>query len=114
MTVLDDARGWQDDLVQLRRTLHQGPELGLHLPRTQEQVLTELDGLPLEVSTGESVSSVVAVLRSGKPGPRSVLLRGDMDALPVRETTGLDYAADGDRMHACGHDLHTTMLVGAA
>jgi len=115
MTVLDDARTMSDDLVQLRHRLHQHPELGLELPWTQEQVLAAIDGLPLEVSTGADVSSVTAVLRGGAgDGGRAVLLRGDMDALPVRERTGLDYAATGETMHACGHDLHTAMLVGAA
>ena len=116
MTVLDDARAMHDDLVQLRRRLHQHPEIGLDLPRTQEAVLAAIDGLPLEVSTGEGLSSVTAVLRGGAAAgnSRAVLLRGDMDALPVQERTGLDYAATGETMHACGHDLHTTMMVGAA
>ncbi|MFE1771239.1 M20 family metallopeptidase [Streptomyces sp. NPDC059008] len=113
MNLRDDARSLSDDLVRLRRSLHRIPETGLTLPRTQEAVLAELDGLPLEVSTGERLSSVTAVLRGGRPGP-VVLLRGDMDALPVAERTGLDFAADNDRMHACGHDLHTAMLAGAA
>jgi hippurate hydrolase len=105
----------QDDLVHLRRTLHREPEVGLQLPRTQERVLSALQGLPLEISTGDSLSSVTAVLRGGSStGQRSVLLRGDMDALPVAERSGADFAADGDTMHACGHDLHTAMLVGAA
>jgi amidohydrolase len=114
MTVLDDAREMNGDLVRLRRELHGHPEIGLDLPWTQETVLREIDGLPLEVSTGADVSSVVAVLRGGGGSGRSVLLRGDMDALPVQERTGLDYAATGETMHACGHDLHTTMMVGAA
>src|SRR3954452_15804892 len=116
MTVLDDARAMKDDLVQLRHRLHQHPEIGLDLPWTQEQVLAAIDGLPLEVTTGSDVSSVTAVLRggAGSAGNRAVLLRGDMDALPVRERTDLDYAATGETMHACGHDLHTAMLVGAA
>jgi amidohydrolase len=114
MTIADLAAGMQDDLVRLRRDLHQIPELGLRLPQTQERVLAELDGLPLEISTGSDLTSITAVLRGGAPGGRSVLLRGDMDALPVTERTGATYAADGDTMHACGHDLHTSMLVGAA
>ena len=115
MTVLDDARAMSDDLVQLRHRLHQHPEIGLDLPWTQEQVLAAIDGLPLEVTAGSDVSSVTAVLRGeADTGGRAVLLRGDMDALPVHERTGLDYAATGDTMHACGHDLHTAMLVGAA
>ncbi|MFB6435924.1 M20 family metallopeptidase [Streptomyces sp. NPDC056411] len=114
MNLRDDARALSDDLVRLRRSLHRIPETGLELPRTQETVLAELDGLPLEVNTGRpGLSSVTAVLRGGRPGP-VVLLRGDMDALPVAERTGLDFAADNGRMHACGHDLHTTMLTGAA
>jgi amidohydrolase len=114
MTVLDDAQAMRDDLVQLRRRLHQHPEVGLDLPWTQETVLAAIDGLPLEVSTGDGLTSVTAVLRGGHGTGRAVLLRGDMDALPVQEHTGLDYAATGEMMHACGHDLHTTMMVGAA
>ncbi|MFF8895709.1 M20 metallopeptidase family protein [Brevibacterium casei] len=101
------------DLVTLRRTLHANPELGTDLPFTQAQVLEALAGLGLEVSTGDSLTSVVAVLRGGRPGP-AVLQRGDMDALPVTEETGLDFASTNGNMHACGHDLHTAGLVGAA
>ncbi|HEY3509922.1 M20 family metallopeptidase [Kribbella sp. NPDC051137] len=100
-------------LVELRRVLHREPEVGLVLPRTQQVVMDALAGLPLEVSTGREVTSVVGVLRGGAPGP-TVLLRGDMDALPVVEETGLEYAAENGNMHACGHDLHTAGLVGAA
>lgn len=113
MTLLADARALQDDLVRLRRELHRVPEVGLDLPRTQEIVLRALEGLPLEVTTGTATTSVVAVLRGSRPGP-TVLLRGDMDGLPVAEATGLDYAATTGTMHACGHDLHTAGLVGAA
>ncbi|MER5391543.1 M20 family metallopeptidase [Saccharopolyspora sp. NPDC002686] len=112
-TLLDDARALHPDLVRIRRDLHRNPELGLELPRTQERVVSELDGLGLEVGTGAEISSVTAVLRGSRPGP-TVLLRGDMDALPVAEETGLDFAAGNGRMHACGHDLHATMLLGAA
>lgn len=76
-------------------------------------MLDALDGLPLEITTGKGLSSVIAVLCGSRPGP-TVLLRGDMDALPVTETTGLDYASTNGKMHACGHDLHVTGLVGAA
>jgi hippurate hydrolase len=95
--------------------LHREPEIGLELPRTQERVLAALDGLPLTVTPGApGLSSVVAVLRGGRSDGRSVLLRSDMDGLPVAEETGLDFAATNGAMHACGHDLHTTILVGAA
>ncbi|MFZ3417478.1 M20 metallopeptidase family protein [Arthrobacter sp. 3Tela_A] len=101
------------DLVSLRREIHREPEVGLHLPRTQEKILDALDGLGLEITTGKSLSSVTAVLRGGEDGP-SVLLRGDMDALPVEELTDLEYASTNGAMHACGHDLHVAGLVGAA
>jgi hippurate hydrolase len=114
MSMLDDAADLNDDLVRLRHELHREPEIGLQLPRTQERVLAALDGLPLEITTGKRLSSVTGVLRGGRPGP-TVLLRGDMDALPVAERTGVAYASTVEGvMHACGHDLHTTMLVGAA
>lgn len=108
------AAALADELTRLRRDLHAEPETGLALPRTQQKVLAALDGLPLEVTLGTRLSSVTAVLCGEHPGP-TVLLRGDMDALPLHEATGLDYAsAFPGRMHACGHDLHTAMLVGAA
>jgi amidohydrolase len=114
MTVLEDAVAMAGDLRELRRGLHRRPEIGLDLPRTQERVLSELDGLPIDVTTGQSLTSVTGVLRGGRPGP-TVLLRGDMDALPVTEQVDVDYRSETDgTMHACGHDLHTTMLVGAA
>jgi amidohydrolase len=112
--VRDDADRISGDLTELRRAIHAEPEIGRHLPRTQEKVLAALDGLPLEISRGRALSSVTAVLRGERPGG-TVLLRGDMDALPVTERTGLPYASRVDgAMHACGHDLHTAMLAGAA
>lgn len=108
------ARALQPRTVGLRRRLHRHPELGLRLPVTQAAVLAELADLPLRVHTGHSLSSVVAVLDGGRPGP-TVLLRGDMDALPLTEQTGLAYASEIDgSMHACGHDTHTAMLASAA
>ncbi|MET0997885.1 MAG: M20 family metallopeptidase, partial [Marmoricola sp.] len=112
-----DARSMAGELTRLRRELHQEPEIGLTLPRTQERVLAELDGLGLEVSTGTRTTSVTAVLRGGArdaDDPRTVLLRADMDALPIEEESGLDFAASNGAMHACGHDLHTASLVGGA
>jgi len=119
VTVLSDAQELTGDLTDLRHRLHQEPELGLHLPRTQEKVLEALSGLPYEITLGTDTTSVTAVLR-GTGGEASavrpvVLLRGDMDALPIQEHTGLDFSSRIDgAMHACGHDLHTTMLAGAA
>ena len=108
-----EAQSHLGDLIALRRRLHANPELGYDLPFTQQAVLDELAGLGLEITTGESLTSVVAVLRGARPGP-AVLLRGDMDALPVEEETGLDFASTNGNMHACGHDMHTAGLVGAA
>ena len=87
---LDVTTSFDDDLIALRRRLHQVPEIGLDLPQTQAIVLDALAGLELEITTGTSVSSVVAVLRGTADDHtgRVVLLRGDMDALPVVETSG--------------------------
>jgi hippurate hydrolase len=113
-TLEDDAAALQPELAELRHRLHRVPEVGLQLPRTQELVLEAIDGLGLEVTQGEALTSVTAVLRGGRPGP-AVLLRGDMDGLPVQEETGLPWASElPGAMHACGHDLHTAMLAGAA
>jgi amidohydrolase len=116
-TFLERAQAIQPDLVALRRELHRVPELDRELPKTQRLVLDALADLDLEVFPGRALSSVTAVLRGGGhdgAGP-VVLLRGDMDALPVRERTGLEYSSTHDgRMHACGHDLHVAALVGAA
>ncbi len=110
--LLADARKMLPELVELRRRIHREPELGLILPKTQATVLDAIDGMGLAVRTGTSVSSVVADLEVSD-GP-VVLLRGDMDALPMPEDTGLDFASETSGcMHACGHDAHTAMLVGA-
>jgi hippurate hydrolase len=108
-----------DEIAELRHAIHREPEIGLDLPKTQAKVLAALAGLPLEITTGRSLSSVTAVLRGGSAHSRAegpvVLLRGDMDALPVTEETHLPYAsAVPGAMHACGHDAHTAMLAGAA
>lgn len=113
MSLTQDAQTLAPELTALRHELHQIPEIGLQLPQTQAAILRALEGLPLRIVTGTSTTSVVAVLEGGRPGP-VVLLRGDMDALPVAENTGLDFAATNGNMHACGHDLHITGLVGAA
>ncbi|WP_026529395.1 M20 metallopeptidase family protein [Haematomicrobium sanguinis] len=118
----DLAQQFAPDIIALRRELHQNPELGLQLPWTQQRVLEALDGLDLEITQGQGLSSITAVLRGTKNDGDArhgadrpvVLLRGDMDGLPVKEETGLEYASTNGNMHACGHDLHTAGLVGAA
>ncbi len=109
-----DAETLLPDLVSLRRSIHGEPELGLHNPRTLAKIKAALAGLPLELREGPSTTGLIAILRGSDNG-RTVLLRGDTDALPLHEDTGLDYAsATQGAMHACGHDTHVAMLVGAA
>lgn len=112
--LLELARSLQGRTVDLRRDLHRHPEVGNHLPRTQGQVLDAIADLGLDVRTGTSVTSVVATLDTGRPGG-TVLLRGDMDALPMPEDTDVGFASEvPGTMHACGHDAHTAMLASAA
>jgi amidohydrolase len=102
------------EVIELRREIHANPELGLHLPGTQQRVLESLTGLGLDITLGEGLSSVVADLDTGRDGP-TVLLRGDMDALPLTEDTDEPFKSKVEgRMHACGHDSHVAMLAGAA
>jgi amidohydrolase len=112
--LLDQARTLRPAMVELRRKIHRRPEVGLTLPVTQSAVRDALSGLPLEITTGKATTSVTAVLRGARPGP-AVLLRGDMDALPLTEETGVEFSSEVDgAMHACGHDTHVAMLAGAA
>lgn len=116
--LLDSATALSDDIIALRRAIHAEPELGLQTPLTRDKVRTALADLPLEWRSGPSTTGEVAVLKGAKPGVAGrgrVLLRGDMDALPMPEQTGLEFASTIEgRMHACGHDTHTAMLAGAA
>ena len=112
--LLDSASVVVDDVVALRRQLHQHPELGLDNPRTQQRILDALDGLPLDIHTGSGLTSVVADLEGASDGP-TVLLRADTDALPMPEESGEQFCSQVEgRAHACGHDAHAAMLVGAA
>ncbi|MDQ3429443.1 MAG: M20 family metallopeptidase [Actinomycetota bacterium] len=98
----------------LRRDIHREPELGFDTKKTAEKVLVALEGLPLEIEVGVAENGIVATLRGGNDGP-AVGMRADMDALPITEETGLPFASEVEgKMHACGHDGHTSMLVGAA
>jgi len=111
---LTQAQEIQDDLATLRHRLHEEPEIGLHLTKTQAKIVAALEGLGLEVTTGKELTSVTAVLRGSK-SDKTVLLRADMDALPVTELADLPFKSKIDgAMHACGHDLHVAMLIGAA
>jgi hippurate hydrolase len=111
---LDRARSYQKELVAIRHDIHAHPELGLQEVRTADLVAKKLEEWGIEVHRGVGVTGVVGVLRNGN-GQASVGLRADMDALPILEATELPYASQNPgRMHACGHDGHTTMLLGAA
>ena len=116
--LLDSAKGLSDRIVSLRRAIHAEPELGLQTPMTSAKVREALAHLPLEWKEGGATTGMVATLKGAKPGADGhgrVLLRGDMDALPMPEETGLEFASTIEgRMHACGHDTHTAMLAGAA
>lgn len=112
----------QPEIIALRHDIHQHPELGNREVRTSQLVAERLRKLGLEVRTGVAVTGVVAVLKGGKPGP-VIALRSELDALPVREQTGLPYAStakgeyEGNEvgiMHACGHDAHIAILLGVA
>lgn len=112
----------EDKVIAWRRDIHQHPELGNREVRTAKLVADHLRSLGYEVKTGVAVTGVVAVLRGGRPGP-VVALRADMDALPVTEEVDLPFASkvrttyagkDTGVMHACGHDTHVAMLMGAA
>jgi amidohydrolase len=113
--LLDQAAGVLPEVIELRRRIHRHPELGLQLPLTQQAVLDALGDLPVSIRTGTAVTSVVADLTGGAGDGPTILLRADMDALPMPEATGVEYASEVDgSMHACGHDAHTAMLAGAA
>ena len=112
--LLPAAEALLPETVAVRRRLHRRPERGLTLPATQALIVEELKKLGLSSKLGTSTTSVAAVIEGNGPGP-TVLLRGDMDALPLTEDTGLDFSSETDgMMHACGHDTHVAMLLGAA
>ncbi|MFT4025342.1 MAG: M20 family metallopeptidase [Novosphingobium sp.] len=114
-TLVSEADSLSDSITALRRAIHAEPEIGLHTPKTRDKVRAALAHLPLEWREGPSTTGLVAVLK-GAAGPgKRVLLRGDMDALPMPEETGLPFASTiPGTMHACGHDAHVAMLAGAA
>ena len=111
---VEAAESGRDGLLTLRRAIHAEPELGLDTPRTRDKLEAALAGLPLTICRSQRTSGFVAILDGAQSG-RTVLLRGDMDALPIEEATGLEFASrEAGRMHACGHDSHSAMLASAA
>lgn len=120
--IREGASAIEDRLIEWRRDIHQHPELGEQETRTAALVAEHLEKLGLEVQTEVGRTGVVGILKGGKPG-RTVALRADMDALPVKEPAGLPFASTAkgiyhgvevDVMHACGHDAHTAMLMATA
>jgi amidohydrolase len=108
------ARAVLPEVVAVRRAIHAHPEIGLALPATQATILEALAPFDLDVRTGSAVTSVVADLRGGAGDGPTVVLRADMDALPMPEDTGVEFASKQPGvMHACGHDAHVAMLLGA-
>lgn len=111
---MEGSRALQGETIDLRRSIHREPELGLKTPKTLAKVKAALAGLPLQLKSGPSTTGLIAILEGAKPG-RTVLLRGDMDALPMPEDTNVEFSSTvTGAMHACGHDAHTAMLVSAA
>ena len=114
MDTFSEAQSLLPDIIDLRRRIHANPELGNDLPETTAAVLDAISDLDLEIRKSERTTGIVATLHGAKPG-RRILLRGDMDALPMPEDNDLIFASKKPGvMHACGHDSHTAMLVGAA
>lgn len=109
---MEQATSIKGDIINYRRTLHSNPEVGDTLPKTKAYVMEELRKLgydPKEICE----SGIVATIEGKKPG-KTFLLRADMDALPVKEATECEFKSNNGCMHACGHDMHTAMLLGAA
>ena len=114
MSMWKECEGLQEELVKIRRELHQIPEFGFDLPETQKYVTDKLDELGIPYKCSGTDSSIIAEIKGGQPG-KTVALRADMDALKITEANDVDYKSKHEGlMHACGHDNHITMLLGAA
>lgn len=108
-----ECKDLQEEIVAMRRELHKIPELGFNLPKTREFVVKKLEEIGIPYTLSEKDSSIIATMKCGKPG-KVLALRADMDALPITEDTGLSFTSTHPGcMHACGHDTHTAMLLGA-
>jgi amidohydrolase len=111
--VLDEVKKIESDIISWRRDLHQIPELGLILPKTTKYIKDRLDEMGIEYYTLVDGNAIVGLIRGGQAG-KTIALRADIDALPIKEETGLPFASAHGCMHACGHDAHASMLLGAA
>ncbi|SHK86194.1 M20 metallopeptidase family protein [Hespellia stercorisuis] len=110
-SLAQEAQNMQDEMVLWRRTLHQIPEVDIHLPQTVQFITEQLDEMGITYTVLEDCSCIVASIGVGN---KCIMLRGDTDGLPVVEESGLDFASTNGCMHGCGHDMHATMLLGAA
>ena len=109
-----ECKDLQEYIVGLRRDLHQIPEIGLNLPETAAYVTAELDKIGIPYVCSKKDSGIIATIKGGKPG-KTVAIREDIDALPMKELTGLPFASENDgACHSCGHDIHTTVLLYCA
>lgn len=113
LNVVEEVKKIEKDIISWRRDLHRMPELGLELPKTTEYIKKVLDEIGIEYYTLVNGNAVVGIIR-GEQGGKTIGLRADTDALPIKEETGLAFASENGCMHACGHDAHTSMLLGAA
>lgn len=113
INVLDEVKKIESDIIKWRRDLHQIPELNLELPKTVKYISERLDEMGIEYHTLVEGNAIVALIKGGQEG-KTIAIRADMDALPIREETGLPFASTNGNMHACGHDGHAAMLLGAA
>ena len=114
MPIIEEIQNFSDDLIKIRHDFHQYPELGMQETRTSQKVNDLLNSWGIKTYTGVGKKGIVGVLEGNNPG-KTIGLRADMDALPIEEKTNLPYSSKNPGvMHACGHDAHTTMLLGAA
>ncbi len=113
MDIIKTAKEVEKSIINWRRDLHQIPEIGLNLEQTSQYVIKQLEEMGIEYRKNIGVSGIVGLIKGEKPG-RTIALRADMDALPIKEETGLTFASKNGNMHACGHDAHTAILLGAA
>lgn len=111
--IIQEVKRIELDIISWRRGLHQIPELGLELPNTVKYIKEKLDEMGIEYKTLVNGNAIVGLIEGGQEG-KTIALRADMDALPIKEETNLSFASTNGCMHACGHDAHSAMLLGAA
>ena len=114
MNFANRAQEIRDEIITNRRHFHKHPELSMKEIETTKYLVNELTKMGIEVQTFDDYYGLIATIKGGKEG-KTVLLRADIDALPITENSGVDFeSVNSGVMHACGHDCHTSMLLGAA